>query len=331
MDSRDCSVIVVSWNTRELLEACLGSVRREAAGAELIVVDNGSSDGSAAMVREKFPGAALVANPSNRGFARAVNQGIDRAGRGVVVLLNPDATLTAGALEELLRALESDPRIGIAGAQLLDDDGSRQHSFDNFPSLATECLNKWLLRTMFPGRFPDKHREFTEVTDVQSVIGACLAVRRSTIDRVGALDESYFVFLEETDWCLRMHRAGMRVVHVPSARVVHLQGKSKARSPVLARIEYMRSLFLYFHKHSGTAAWLFLHAARLLKSAANALFCFLAMILTLGLVPSLRRRSAIHLGLLGWQLLGCPRSIGLQPADLPPARPLTSRPVEAAR
>ena len=322
MDSRDCSVIVVSWNTREILESCLASVRDKAGGAELIVVDNASEDASAAMVREKFPAAALVANPSNRGFARAVNQGIDLAKRPVIVLLNPDATLTAGALEELLRALDADPNIGIAGAQLLDADGQRQHSFDNFPSLATECTNKWLMRTLFPGRYPDKKRVYDSVTDVDSVIGACAAVRRSTIDRVGPLDERFFVFLEETDWCLRMKRAGLRVVHVPASKIIHLQGKSKARRPVLARLEYLRSLFIYFRKNSGAAAWLVLHAARLLKSAVNALFCFLAMLLTLALVPSVRRRTAIHSALLGWQLLGCPRSIGLMPADLPPARPL---------
>ncbi|KAF0243740.1 MAG: hypothetical protein FD180_3102 [Planctomycetota bacterium] len=319
MDSRDCSVIVVSWNTRELLEACLASVRSKAAGAEIVVVDNRSADGSAAMVRERFPEAALVENPSNRGFARAVNQGIAVSKRPVVVLLNPDATLTDGAIDELLRAMDADPDVGIAGAQLLDEDGDRQHSFDSFPSLASECLNKWLLRTLFPGRFPGKRLALDAVTDVDSVIGACLAVRRATIDRVGVLDERFFVFLEETDWCLRMKRAGLRVVHVPSSRVVHLQGKSKARRPVLARIEYLRSLFVYFRKNSGATAWLVLHAARFLKSAVNALFCGIGMILTLGLVPSLRRRCAIHAGLFGWQLLGCPRSIGLQPPDLPEA------------
>lgn len=322
MDSRDCSVVVVSWNTRELLEACLASVVAKAPGAEIAVVDNGSSDGSADLVRAKFPQAVLVANPSNRGFARAVNQGIEASKRPVVVLLNPDATLTDGALDGLLQVLESDANIGIAGAQLLDEDGERQHSFDNFPSLATECFNKWLLRSLFPGRFPDKHRQFDTVTDVDSVIGACLVVRRATIERVGALDERFFVFLEETDWCLRMKRAGLRVVHVPSSRVVHLQGRSKARRPVLARIEYLRSLFIYFRKNSGFASWAVLHAARFLKSAVNALFCGIGMLLTLGLVPSLRRRASIHLGLFGWQLLGCPAGIGLQPPDLPPARPL---------
>ncbi|MCC6738449.1 MAG: glycosyltransferase family 2 protein [Planctomycetia bacterium] len=321
MDSRDCSVIVVSWNTHELLEPCLASVADFAPGAELVVVDNGSSDGSADMVRARFPSAVLVANPANLGFARAVNQGIDRATRPVVVLLNPDATLARGALDTLLAALDADPTVGIAGAQLLDEDGSRQHSFDNFPSLATECLNKSLLRALCPARYPDKRRVLHEVTDVDSVIGACLAVRRSTLERVGLLDERFFVFLEETDWCLRMKRSGFRVVHVPAARVVHLQGRSKARRPVLARIEYLRSLFLYVRKNHGPAAWLVLHAARFLKSGVNALFCVVAMILTLGLVRPLRRRAAIHAGLFGWQLLGCPRGIGLQPSGLPPPRP----------
>ncbi|MBI2924012.1 MAG: glycosyltransferase family 2 protein [Planctomycetes bacterium] len=322
MTPADCSVIVVSWNTRDLLEACLASVRDRAPGAETIVVDNDSADGSAAMVRAKFPEATLLENASNRGFARAVNQGLDRAARPVAVLLNPDATLSDGALEELLRAMEADPGIGIAGAQLLDADGRRQHSFDNFPTLATECLNKWLVRALFPGRFPDKSRALDAVTDVESVIGACLAVRKETVDRLGPLDEAYFVFLEETDWCLRMRRAGLRVVHVPAARVFHRQGKSKAVRPVLARIEYLRSLFLYFRKNRGPAAWALLHAARFAKSFLNALGTSLALILTLGLSGAVRRRAAIHAGLFGWQLMGCPDSIGLRPPDLPPARPL---------
>jgi hypothetical protein len=329
MDSRDCSVIVVSWNTRDLLADCLASVRAHAPGAEQVVVDNGSEDGSAAMVRERHPEAVLVENRSNRGFARAVNQGIDRATRPVVVLLNPDAVLTAGAIPALLDALQSDPAIGVAGAQLLDADGTRQHSFDNFPSLATECLNKSLMRRLFPGRFPDKSRELASVTDVESVIGACLAVPRAAIEKVGPLNERYFVFLEETDWCLRMKRAGLRVVHVPAAKVTHLQGRAKAKRPVLARIEYLRSLFLYFRINRGAAAWLVLRVARFLKSAVNALLSALAMILTLGLAPPIRRRAAIHAGLFAWQLLGCPASIGLQPRDLPPPRPEAPRPAPA--
>jgi len=326
VDSRDCSVIVVSWNTRDLLDACLSSVRARAPGAELIVVDNGSEDGSAARVRERFPEAVLIVNTSNRGFARAVNQGIDRSTRSVIVLLNPDATLSEGAPDELLRALDADPAIGIAGAQLLDADGARQHSFDNVPTLASECLNKSLLRLLMPGRYPDKSRALEGVTDVESVIGACIAIPRAAIEKVGSLDEAFFVFLEETDWCLRMRRAGLRVVHVPSARVVHLQGKSKATRPVLARIEYARSLFLFFRKHRGVAAWLVLRAARLLKSFLNLLVASLGTVLTLGLSASLRRRARIHAGLFGWQILGCPATIGLQPPDLPPARPLVSTP-----
>ncbi|NUN48704.1 MAG: glycosyltransferase family 2 protein [Candidatus Brocadiae bacterium] len=328
-DPAGCSIIVVSWNTSALLAACLESVLRHAAGAELIVVDNGSADGSAE--RARGIGARVIANPTNRGFARAVNQGIDASTRPMIVLLNPDATIENGTLPELLRVFESDPAVGIAGSQLLDPDGSRQHSYDTFPSLATECLNKWLLRTLLPSSFPAKTRVLDAVTDVDSVIGACLAIPRAVLDRVGPLDERFFVFLEETDWCLRVRRAGFRVVHVPASRVVHLQGKAKALHPVLARIEYLKSLFLYFRKNLGTPAWLVLHAARLLKSGMNALFCCIAMILTLALIPSLRRRTAIHAGLFGWQLLGCPDGIGLQPADLPAPRPLPSFPAGAPR
>lgn len=305
----DASVIIVNFNGRELLPACLESVP---AGAETIVVDNGSTDGSPEEVARRWPAVLLVRNRVNRGFAAAVNQGIERSTRRFVCLLNPDARLGPDALRVLIEHLEADPQAGIVAPQLLHEDGRRQHSFAGVPSLATELLNKSLLRILFPARFPSKRQEHDRPVEVETVIGACMAVRRELIERIGGLDERFFLFLEETDWCVRARRAGARVVFVPAARVVHLQGRTRARVATRARIEYVRSLFAFFRKNR-PASYPALRALFPLKNLIEVAF------LTFGVPFSARtrRRWAETAALLGWQAAGCPRSWGLSGAAAP--------------
>ncbi len=309
----DVSVVVVNLNGRELLPGCLGSIPP---GVETIVVDNGSTDGSPEDIFARFPAVTLLQNPVNRGFAAAVNQGIERSRGRHVCLFNSDARFTPGALETLVRFLEEHPDAGIAAPRLLHEDGRRQHSFDALPSPATALLNKSILRKIFPGDLPAEQQGSTEPLDVPSVIGACMAVRRDLIDRIGALDETYFLFLEETDWCLRARRAGFRVVFVPSAKVVHLQGRTRDKAAVRARIEYTRSLFTYFGRHRPG----FYPVLRLLhpvKNLVELLFQTIGAMLTLFLVPGLRRRWIETAALAGWQLLLCPRRFGLSGAPDP--------------
>ncbi|MCI0342422.1 MAG: glycosyltransferase family 2 protein, partial [Planctomycetales bacterium] len=249
MPAPDVSVVIVSWNTRDLLAACLRSVAE--AGREVphetIVVDNGSEDGSGDLVAREFPAVRLVRNGENRGYAAAANQGIREGSGRYVLLLNPDATLPPDALRALVAYADREPRVGLVGAALRDPDGRVQKSVAAIPSLATELLNRDLLRLLLPSRFPDL-TDGTEPSDVPSVVGACLLARREAIEKVGPLDEGYFVFLEETDWCVRMREAGWRVVHHPGVRVVHAQGRAKERDPVAGWIEYYRSLYRFFRR-----------------------------------------------------------------------------------
>ena len=316
------SVIVVSWNTRDHLAACLATIGPAADGLSLetCVVDNGSADGSADLVAMRCPEARLVRNHENRGFAAAVNQGLAATTARHALLLNPDARLPAGGLRTLVEWGDAHADVGIVGAALRDPDGRAQKSVAAEPSLATELLNRDLLRFLAPQAFPDAQMG-GEPRDVPSVIGACLLARRAAIEAVGPLDEGFFVFLEETDWCVRMRAAGWRVVHHPGVVVEHAQGAAARRTPVAKWIEYHRSLYRFFRKHRGLASYVVLRAARPLKLAVNLALNGLVLALTLGLASRARRKVRVNAGLCWWHLRGCPAAMGLRRVGPATARP----------
>jgi GT2 family glycosyltransferase len=309
----DVSIIIVNWNTRELLLNCLSSVLATTSGLaiEIFVVDNASQDGSSEAVRREFPGVTIIQNDRNRGFARANNQALTRATGRYFHLLNTDAVLTEGSLQGLVSFMDRTPEAGVAACQYIDTDGSRQNSFDNFPTLATELFNKTILKLLIPARYPSKRRVYREPIEVDSVIGACMLVRAEAVRTVGVLDEDYFFFLEETDWCYRMRRAGWRVYHLPGILVYHLQGMSKEQSPVNAWIEYYRSLYLFFKKNRGYLSYYVLRTGKALKLAVNLFLVSLGIGCTLVMNKGLMRRFRIYSGLLKWHLRGCPSEEGL--------------------
>ncbi len=309
----DLSVIIVNWNTRELLRNCLISLREhlEALSVEVFVVDNGSNDGSIEMTRTEFPEVVLIENGENLGFARANNLAMKRAAGRFFLLLNSDTIVRAGAIEGLIETMEGDSSIGIAGLQLLNEDGSLQNSISNYPSLLSELSNKSLLRLLFPSAFPGKERLASTPLQVQSVIGACMLVRREAAEEVGLLDEDYFFFLEETDWCLRMHQAGWKVVHDPRYAIYHLQGKSAGKVNVRARIEYWRSRYAYFRKHFGVGSRIALGVGLMFRLSISLLSSLLANLFTGFLRPKMRRKLAVYWKVLLWHLAGCPDDGGL--------------------
>ncbi len=308
MSRADISVIVVNYNGAGYIEPCLSSVPET---MPLIIVDNGSRDASLERFATAFPKARVVASGVNGGFARGVNLGVAEASTTYVCLLNPDARLEKGALEALASHLDQHPEAGMVAPQLLHEDGRPQHSFDNFPSLATAFLNKSLLRLLNPSRFPSKRQVFTEPREVESVIGACLMARRSLFRQIGGLDEEYFLFLEETDACLKAWRAGAKVVFFPGAKVVHLQGRAKDKVRIRARIEYTRSLFKFFRKNR-PCQWLPLRILFPLKNLLEFVFQAPAAV-----TPKGRRRWIETAALLGWQLAGAPKGWGLSRAREP--------------
>ena len=176
----DISFIIVNWNTRDILIDCLNSIYKTVTDieSEIYVVDNNSTDGSRDAVRNGFPDIKLIANETNTGFAHANNQALSVIQGRFAVLLNSDAVLQEGAINSLLNFMNNTPGAGIAGVQLLNEDGSRQNSIDNFPSLETEILNKSILRLISPNKYPGKAGNYNAPIEVDSVIGACMMVRK---------------------------------------------------------------------------------------------------------------------------------------------------------
>lgn len=303
------SFILVNWNTKGHILEALRSIEDTVHEYqhEVFVVDNGSVDGSPEAIQGAFPGVRLIRNERNLGFARAVNQALDPAAGSYCVLLNSDARLMKGAIKILAAFMEENLDVGIAGGGLINEDGSRQNSIAPFPSLATELLNKRLLRLLFPHRYPGKERDYPCPIDVDSLVGACIIVRRQAIEEVGNLDEGYFFFMEETDWCLRMKEQGWRISFVPGARILHLQGASASMAKAEARIEYYRSRYRFFTKWHGRGQTVVLKAGLILRLvgevAANSLLLW---------NKRYRARWRTYCRLLFWHLRSCPVNEGLR-------------------
>jgi len=310
----DLSVIIVNWNTRELVLECLRSLCAATGdlSVEVFVVDNGSSDGSVKAIRTAFPGVILVENKRNVGFARANNRVLGRAAGKYILLLNSDVILQEGTVTALVEFMEETPQAGIGGAQLLNPDGGKQNSFDNFPTLLSEGFNKSLLRVLFPQKFPSKRLSFSSPAEVESIIGACAMVRKEAVDHVGSMDEDYFLFMEETDWCYRMRERGWRVYLVPQARAVHLQGGTVGKVRGQAKMEYYRSRYLFFKKHRGRLQAGVLVGMLLLKLTASLVVYSLLCLFTFFQNRRAREKLAIVWKLLVWHARFCPEGVGLR-------------------
>jgi N-acetylglucosaminyl-diphospho-decaprenol L-rhamnosyltransferase len=261
----DLAIIVVSYNTRGLTAGCLESAYRDLESSDLTghiwVIDNASPDDSAEMVAERFPQATLIAQDTNVGFAAATNVGIraalaqDVAPR-YLMLLNPDTIVRRGALSALIAFMDETPSAGAAGARLFFGDGSFQHSAFRFPSLSMAFLDFWminhrLLDSWLNGRYARRLYESGEPFAIDHPLGAAMCIRREALENVGPLDEGFFMYCEEIDWCLRARHAGWEILCVPKAVITHLEGRSAAAFRERMLIELWRSRFRLFGKHYG--------------------------------------------------------------------------------
>jgi N-acetylglucosaminyl-diphospho-decaprenol L-rhamnosyltransferase len=308
----DLSVVVVSWNTRALTLAGLDATARllgaSRLAGELVVVDNGSRDGTAREVRRRLPGARLIERAENGGFARGANAGLGAARGRHVLLLNSDARPLPGALETCVDFLDAHADVGIVGPRLLRPDGRRERSAHAPPGLWSELVPPALAGLAWRGA-PPWRSEPARPRGVPALRGAALFVRAAAVRQVGPLPEDYFFFLEETDWCTRMRRAGWRVVQHPGAAVLHVSGASSKRPhPAASRIEYHRSLYRYYGLHRGRAAAAGVRVLRCAKAAARAAAG--APLAWLSARRRLRWRS--QCAVLRWHLRGCPAQAGLR-------------------
>ncbi len=256
------SIVIVNWNVRELLRRCLHSITSSFQlpasnfQIEIIVVDNASSDGSVAMIEKEFSRVQLIANSENVGFTVGNNQGIAASRGRYVLLLNPDTEVVGDALTTMVEYLDDHPQAGALGPQLLNPDRSIQSSQRRFPTLATAFLESTILQQWFPHNRIARHyymadRPDDEVQEVDWVTGACLLARREAIENVGVLDEGFFMYSEELDWCRRMKAQGWKVVYLPTARVIHHGGQSSEQVKSFQHIQFQRSKVRYFRKHHG--------------------------------------------------------------------------------
>lgn len=249
------SVLIVSWNTRELTLACLASLESALEGidADVVVVDNGSNDGSAAAIAERYEAVRIIENEANRGFAAAVNQGLDYARGEAVLLLNPDAVVGPGVLGPALEHLQEHPRVAALGCPVTDGSGAVQENPATLPRIGhlvamTLGLHKSPVATLRPRYLPGSAAAKTE-EDVEVLSGCFLLMRRTAIDEVGGFDEGFFVFGEETDWCKRARDTGWRLDRVDLGGVQHLGSQAANRLNGRRDILLTAGLVRYHRKH----------------------------------------------------------------------------------
>jgi len=272
----DVSIIIVSWNTRDILRDCLRSVyeQTKAITFEVIIVDNSSRDGSAEMVREEFPQIILIENSGNRGFAAANNQGMAIAKGWYVLLLNPDTIVLDGAIQKSVLFADQNPSAAVVGVRIERPDGTLCRDCFRYASLLNLIISTFGMHRLFPrsrfwGREGYSRWDYRSVLVVEVVAGCYMLTRRQAIDIVGNMDESYFMYGEEMDWCWRFQRAGWKVLYYPDARIIHCGGMSAAQNPVGMSIELQKSFLRFIEKRQGRAGRLaargLLFLARLIR------------------------------------------------------------------
>lgn len=257
----DISVVILSWNDQRYLEECLQSLTNctKSRVVEIIVVDNASTDGSPEMVESKFPMFKLIRNGQNLGFPKGNNIGIHAATGKYIFLLNSDIKVLDGCFDALADYLDVHPDIGMIGPKILNGDMTHQSSCRRFPTLWNNfCMLGGLSRIFKRSKFfSGEHMFYFEgdrLMDVDVLVGCFWAVRRKALEQFGLLDEGFFMYAEDLDWCRRCWKSGWRVVFFPVAKAIHYRGGSSAKQdPVVIALTQQRSILRYWRKHHGLA------------------------------------------------------------------------------
>lgn len=251
------SIVIVNWKTPKLLAGCLESVLADTGqrGFEISVVDNASADGSVEMVRERYPDVRLIANSENVGFPKACNQAIANVTGTYVLLLNPDTLVVGDAVSNLADFMDRVSDCGAAGPKVLNPDGSLQLACRrSFPDPLAAFFRVTYLSRLFPrhpllARYNLTFADPDRILEVDGLSGSCMMVRRSVIDLVGMLDEEWFMYGEELDWCWRIKQAGLSVFYFPESVIYHYHGAASRLRPVKATIALHHGLHLFYRKH----------------------------------------------------------------------------------
>lgn len=252
----ELSIIIVNWNTCDLLRGCIASVYRETQGVEfeVIVIDNASDDDSVSMVKTEFPQVIIIENSENRGFAAANNQGMAIAKGRYVLLLNSDTVVLDGAIDKVVAFADTHPKAGITGCRVLNEDKTLQPTCFMFPSILNMLLSTTYLYKLFPkNKFFGRERmtwwDRNDIREVDVVTGCFMLVRQEAIEQVGTMDERFFMYGEETDWCYRFKQAGWKVIYTPVGEIIHLGGQSSRQKRCEMILQLRGSILLFMKKH----------------------------------------------------------------------------------
>lgn len=264
IDCMDFSIVILNYKTARMVKECLRGIRLVAPQLkhECIVVDNASGDDIEAMLKSEFPEVQFIASPTNVGFAAGNNMGIKKASGKYIMLMNPDIAVFPGSLEALVKFMDENPGVGLAGPKLLNPDRSVQYSAYRFPKTVTPIYRRTLL-----GKLPSGVRELDRYLindwdralpkEIDWLLGACLIVRREALEKVGTMDERYFLYFEDTDWCRRFWEAGWKVAYVSESIMIHFHRRESADTPLIQSLfnrttrEHIKSSIKYFLKYRG--------------------------------------------------------------------------------
>ncbi|MFA5413711.1 MAG: glycosyltransferase family 2 protein [Patescibacteria group bacterium] len=266
----DLSIIIVNWKVKDLLEKCLRSIFEQTKNInfEVFVVDNASGDGSIEMVREKFHQVDLTASQDNLGFAKGNNLAIKKSRGRYILLLNPDTEILDNALEKMVRFMDAHPECGISGCKLLNPDLSLQSSVRAFPDLASQIFILLKIHHLLPNtkamyKYLVQNFDYKKVQEVDQVMGAFMMIRREVLDKIGPLDENFWIWFEEVDFCKRAKEAGFKIFYTPEAKIIHYFGQSfKQAMGVKKQKDFNRSLSYYFKKHGTKGEWIVIQVLR---------------------------------------------------------------------
>lgn len=304
MSGLDLSIVIISWNARQYLLDCLASIRDTAAGIahEVIVVDNASHDGSPEAVRAQFPDVRLIETGANLGFARGNNVGVRQARGRHVALINSDVIVLPGCLQALVAFMDAHPRVGLAGPRVLNADRTLQPSCRDVPTLWTYLGTALGLGPLLE-RAPAEGAAGAPPRPVGILSGCFWIARAESLKTVGLLDEDFFMYGEDLDWCIRFQRAGWQRMYVPAAEAIHFGGASSSNRPVHFYLEMKKSGYFLWKKYHGAGSTLLYTLISIGYHGSRLCSCGLLYLLLAKKRLALGDRVRMHAGFLRWLLL----------------------------